>query len=87
MKKVLTCESQIRYHRIETASERARFDRAMTLLAGLFAEALDEIYEMDAAEKLKEIPEGDTTYANNTKPVHPNHENTVTRAVPATTAN
>jgi hypothetical protein len=86
MKKVLTCEFQVKYHRIETASERARFDRAMTLLAGLFAEALDEIYAMDAAEKLKEVPEGDTTYANNTAPARPNHENTTMQAISAAVA-
>ena len=52
-KKIITCEFEVRFHRIETISERGRFDRVMTLLAGLFAEALDDVYEIDAAEKLK----------------------------------
>jgi hypothetical protein len=70
MKKVFTSEFEIRYVPIETPAERARYKHAMKLLAGLFAEALDEIYAMDAAEKLKEIPKGDTPDAN-----HPENDN------------
>jgi hypothetical protein len=42
MKKVLTSEFQLNYRRIETTSERAHYNRAISLLGELLAEVLSE---------------------------------------------
>lgn len=86
MKKVFTSEFEIRYVPIETPAERARYEHAMKLLAGLFAEALDQVYAMDAAEEAKETQEGDATHANNTTPHPTNNENEINQCFPGPTS-
>jgi hypothetical protein len=85
MKKVFTSEFEIRYVPIKTPVERARYEHAMKLLAGLFAEALDQINAMDAAEEAKKILEGDASHANNTTPNPADNENEINQSFPGPT--